>query len=149
MLRLTLIEIILFLTPFALYGAWRLLQTNVPDNPKPMPSVILGAVGGLLAAIGLVALVLVGERGGPEDGRYIPTRFENGEVQRSGFSNEVEERRVLPGRPFGTATTREDEDPGAFDSPDADAAPEPDMPDGAELDAPPANPTEDASGDPQ
>lgn len=149
MLRLTLIEIIFFLTPFALYGAWRLLQTNVPDNPKPMPSVILGAVGGLLAAIGLVALVLVGERGGPEDGRYVPTRFENGEVQRSGFTNEVEERRELPGRPFGTNVLQQDEDSGAFDSPDADAAPEPDVPEDAAIDAPPANPTEDASGDPQ
>lgn len=149
MLRLTLIEIILFLTPFALYGAWRLLQTTVPDNPKPMPSLILGVVGGLLATIGLVALVVVGERGGPEDGRYVPSQFENGRVQHSGFSNEAEERPTLPGRPFGTNVLQQDENPGAFDSPDSDPAPEPDVPEDAEIDAPPANPTEDASGDPQ
>lgn len=150
MLRLTLIEIILFLLPFAVYGAWRLLQTNVPADPRPMPSVLLGVIGGLLAAIGLVALVVVGERtGDPGSGRYVPARIENGEMQRGGFASEGEQRRALPGRPFGTETTRDDEDPGAFDSPDADPAPEPDVPEGAETDAPPPNPTEHAGGDPQ
>ncbi|MEN0653685.1 MULTISPECIES: DUF6111 family protein [Hyphobacterium] len=148
MLRLTLIEIILFLTPFALYGAWRLLQRTVPDNPRPMPSVLLGVVGGLLAAIGLVALVLVGERGGPQDGRYVPARFENGRVQHSGFTDEIQERQSLPDRPFGAAATRTDEDPGAFDSPDADPQPEPDLPDDAEIGAPPENPAENPAGTP-
>lgn len=143
MLRLTLIEIILFLTPFALYGAWRLLQRTVPDNPRPIPSVLLGITGGILAAIGLVTLVLVGERGGPQDGRYVPARFEDGQRQQSGFSNEIEERGVLPGRPFGADVTRQDEDPGAFDSPDEDPAPEPDVPDDAEIEAPRENPADD------
>lgn len=150
MLRLTLIEIILFLTPFAVYGAWRFLQTNVPEDPRPMPSVLLGVIGGLLAAIGLVALVVVGERtGDPGSGRYVPARYEDGQMRHSGFTDEAEERSVLPGRPFGTETTREDEDPGAFDAPDADPAPEPDVPEDAETDAPPPNPTEEDSGDPQ
>lgn len=151
MLRLTLIEIILFLTPFALYGAWRLLQRTVPDNPRPMPSVLLGVVGGLLAAMGLVALVVVGERGGPEDGRYVPARVEDGQMRHSEFTTDTEGRRTLPGRPFGTDDTRVDEDPGAFDSPDSDPAPEPDVPEGAAIDAPPANPSDDepVDGDPQ
>lgn len=149
MLRLTLIEIILFLTPFALYGAWRLLQRTVPDDPRPMPSILLGVVGGILAAIGLVALVVVGEPGRPGEGRYVPARVEaDGQMRNSEFSRDPEERGALPGRPFGTDRTREDEDPGAFDAPDADPAPEPDVPGDAEIDAPPENPADDPD-DPQ
>ena len=142
MLRLTLIEIILFLTPFALFGAWRLLQNSVPDNPRPMPSILLGMVGGVLAAIGLVALVMLGERGRPEDGRYVPAQLEDGHVGQSGFSETDAPRRALPGRPFGTDTTQVDEDAGAFDPPDSDPQPEPDVPDDAEIDAPPEQPIE-------
>lgn len=148
MLRLTLIELVLFLSPFAIYGAWRLLQTTVPDNPRRMPSILLGLVGGFLAAIGLIALVILGERGRPEDGRYVPAQVEDGRVRHSDFSDTDAPRNALPGRPFGTGTTQVDEDPGAFDAPDSDPQPEPDVPDDAEIDAPPEQPI-DPPVDPQ
>ena len=82
MLRLLLIEAILFLIPFALYFLWRTFlerkeeATHGRFNERPWQ--ILIVAGGLLVAAGLVFFALTSGRRG--DTVYIPAHIENGQV---------------------------------------------------------------------
>lgn len=82
MLRLVLIELILFAIPFALYFAWRAFvekreaETQGQFNERPWQMLIIA--GGVLAIAGLAAYGLTSGRRG--DTVYIPAHVENGEI---------------------------------------------------------------------
>lgn len=87
MLRLGLIELILFLTPFALYFAYRSfvqrreIETHGRFNERATHLLVIA--GGVLALGGLVVFAVTsGMRG---DTVYIPAHVENGEVVRGAF----------------------------------------------------------------
>jgi hypothetical protein len=82
MLRLFLIEAILFLIPFALYFAWRTFldrreyETQGRFNERPWQLLIIA--GGALVLAGLVVFALTSGRRG--DMVYIPAHIVDGEV---------------------------------------------------------------------
>lgn len=81
MFRLVVIEVLLFLLPFAVYFAGvmlrRRLAETVPDEVAA-PMMRLGVVGLVLVCVSLVGLALFGERS--TGGDYVPVRFENGRL---------------------------------------------------------------------
>lgn len=85
MLRLALIEIALFLAPFALYAAWLWWTKGsaTRDNWAPAPSFAATLAGLLLVVLGFVLLASFGvSRQGTyhpaevRDGVLVPGRFE-------------------------------------------------------------------------
>jgi hypothetical protein len=82
MLRLVLIEAILFLIPFALYFGWRAIldrreaETGGRFDERPWQMLIIA--GGVLAIAGLAVFGLTSGRRG--DTVYIPAHIEDGRV---------------------------------------------------------------------
>lgn len=112
MLRLTLLELSLFLLPFALFGLWRLgVSAAGGETGKPAPVVALAIAGAILAAIGFVVLVLVGgQEGSDPTRRYVPPRLEGQEIRRGEFTDDVTAR-PQPAeneRPFGQPSGHSD-----------------------------------------
>jgi hypothetical protein len=74
-----LLEIILpFLTPFAAYGAYRLLVTRGRAFLDRTPWFVLTVAGLTLACLCIASMAFVG--GAPPDGTYVPSRIENGRI---------------------------------------------------------------------
>lgn len=105
MLRLLLIEAILFLIPFALYFLWRgfldrkeeATQGRFDERPWQM----LIVAGGVLMLAGLAAFALTsGKRG---DTVYIPAHIENGQVVRGRFISREEAGDLATMDPKGRA----------------------------------------------
>ncbi|MCS6879157.1 MAG: DUF6111 family protein [Geminicoccaceae bacterium] len=79
MLRIALVEILLFLAPFALYALWRLLVTKGARLLADTPWFLL-MVSGLLAACAGLVLLLWLEPGAPPGSVYVPPRLEDGRL---------------------------------------------------------------------
>lgn len=112
MLRLTVLELSLFLLPFALFGLWRLgVNASGGEAQKPAPIVPLAIAGAILAAIGFVVLVILGgQEGSDPTRRYVPPRLEGEEIRRGEFTDEVTTRSQPDGneRPFGEPSDHSD-----------------------------------------
>jgi len=82
MFRLVLVEVLLFLLPFAVYFlAMAVVRRRVAADEAavaPAPVMRLGVVGLVLVSVSLVALALFDR--GASDGQYVPDRFENGHL---------------------------------------------------------------------
>tara|TARA_R110002072_G_scaffold19901_1_gene73265 strand:- start:158 stop:535 length:378 start_codon:yes stop_codon:yes gene_type:complete len=114
MLRISLLELSLFLLPFALFAMWRLgmsLSAEDTGEVRPAPNLILAAIGTLLAAIGFVVIVLMGgAEGSGDDRRYVPPRLEGDRIRQGEFSDEVTTRQPpnAQERPFGQPSEHSD-----------------------------------------
>ncbi|MEQ9316818.1 MAG: DUF6111 family protein [Henriciella sp.] len=72
-------ELVVFLTPFAAFGLYRLArQEALEEGKKPWPITILFIVGAFLAIAAWVVLIII-DRGGGET-CYEPRRLVNGEM---------------------------------------------------------------------
>lgn len=72
-------ELVVFLTPFAAFGLYRLArQEALEEGKKPWPITILFIVGAFLAIAAWVILILI-DRGGGET-CYEPRQLVNGEM---------------------------------------------------------------------
>jgi len=82
MLRFALIQLILFLTPFALYLLYRALMLRLERESrgafKAWPLQLLVIAGGALVLAGMVGYAFNSGTGG--DTVYVPAHVENGEV---------------------------------------------------------------------
>lgn len=84
MFRLVLVEILLFLLPFAAYFlAMAVVRRRAAAGESEgagasAPMMRLGIVGLVLVGVSLVALAFLDR--GPSDGQYVPDRFENGHL---------------------------------------------------------------------
>ncbi|MEY4879899.1 MAG: hypothetical protein RJB62_1368 [Pseudomonadota bacterium] len=85
MIRRLIMELFLFLLPFALYGLyWRMIgRAAATDDKKSHPWVLLTIVGLVLVILSFVWWAL-SDGAGP-DGVYIPDHMENGEIVPGGF----------------------------------------------------------------
>lgn len=79
MARIALLEILVFLLPFALWAAWRLLATRAGALLASTPWFALVVAGLVLVCLSLVLLVLV-EPGEPPGATYLPPRLEDGRL---------------------------------------------------------------------
>ena len=129
MLRIAIVDVLLFLAPFAVYGlwlyAWR--ARTAPEDRAGMPILQLAAIGIVLGAIGIVLLGVLGGR--PTQGRYVPAQYRDGVLVPGHFEeaegpesrrDEVEPRPGEPRRAPGRRPDREPprtEDRAAADSP--------------------------------
>ncbi len=80
MLRLALLDVVLFLLPFAVYGLYLYAARAglAPALRVGSPVLRLVAIGLGLAVVGLVLLgVFGGERG---QGRYVPAQYKDGKL---------------------------------------------------------------------
>lgn len=112
MLRLTVLELSLFLLPFALFGLWRLGVSAVGGGEaRPTPVLPLSIVGLVLAVAGFILLVTFGEQEGADPTRrYVPPRLEGDHIERGEFTDQ-ETVRGQPGeneRPFGEPSDHSD-----------------------------------------
>jgi len=89
MIRLAFLEILLFATPFILFALWRLSMKATEEvvDHKPAPTIVLSAIGGLLAALGFVLLVFTARTGDTGHTTYVPPRFTNGEIGGAEFND--------------------------------------------------------------
>lgn len=83
MLRLVLIELGLFLLPFAVWwGLARLRRAPVVEGAEAVvetvPAMRLATIGAVLVGLSLVGLSLFHQ--GSAEGTYVPDRFENGRL---------------------------------------------------------------------
>jgi len=92
MLRIVLIQLMLFATPFVVWGLYVLLMRRKAAAEGPLfndaPTVWLMVSGIGLAAAGLVWLAVFS--GTPGDGTYVPPHYEDGRIVPG---------RVLPAEP--------------------------------------------------
>lgn len=129
MIRLALLEILLFASPFILFALWRLAMraTDEVVDHKPAPTILLSAIGGFLAAAGFVILVFTARTGDSGHTTYVPPRLTNGEIGGAEFNNNPGDAPRHEPRNFGqpsnhTVTTdleegEDDEDGDDGDSP--------------------------------
>lgn len=82
MLRIALIQLILFALPFVIYFVYRALLARMRQEARgtfrAWPLQVLLIAGGSLTLLGLVVFALNSGEGG--DTVYIPAHLENGEV---------------------------------------------------------------------
>ena len=111
MIRLALLEILLFASPFILFALWRLSMqaTQEVAEHKPAPTLVLSAVGGLLAAAGFVALVLTADSGDSAHTTYVPPRLGEGGIERAQFNNNPGEAAPRDRRIFAQPETGDDD----------------------------------------
>ena len=139
MLRIALVDVLLFLAPFAVYGlwlyAWR--ARTAPEDRAGMPILQLAAIGIVLGAIGIVLLGLLGGR--PTQGRYVPAQYRDGVLVPGHFEEAEGQEGGRPGR--DGVEPRGDQRPHA---PGRRPAPEPPRPGGerAAADGPDRSPVE-------
>lgn len=78
MLRTVLVELVLFLTPFVLYGALLIATKGsvVPEHWSPRALVVVVAAAVALVALGLV--LFEGGRSAPPGSRYVPAETRDG-----------------------------------------------------------------------
>lgn len=86
MVRVILVQLVLFLLPFIGWGIFLLVTRGLSDARAgyfigPMPY-WLAVIGLILSIVGFLALGIVGER---ETGVYHPLRFEDGKLVPGGF----------------------------------------------------------------
>ena len=79
MARIALLELLLFLLPFALWAVWRLLATRGRALLASTPWFVLILAGLLLVCLGFVGLVFF-EPGEPPGATYVPPRLEDGRL---------------------------------------------------------------------
>lgn len=82
MLRIAVVELLLFALPFAIFAAWLVLANKLRDTRAiraAMPMARLAVVGFILVIVGL-GLLATFSRSGPE-GRYHPAIYEDGEIK--------------------------------------------------------------------
>nr|WP_246523223.1 DUF6111 family protein [Neoroseomonas eburnea] len=71
-----MLELLLFLAPFAAYGLWRKL------NPNTEPSTVLLVLAGIGVALMLAGAVWFGlSRSGPPGTTYVPAHLEGDRVE--------------------------------------------------------------------
>ena len=119
MLRFTLLELAIFLSPFVIYGLWRLTAAAVREEHDP-PWATLSLIGGALAIIVFFFLAVTAPRDGREGDQYVPPRLEGGQIRSGRFEN-------APPDDAAEADTAEPEEPGP--SPEATEAEFPPDPD--------------------
>ena len=76
MARVTLIEILLFLIPFATFFAYRAVSGRT-DQPTPYQKLI---IAGAALAVGGFLLGALLTQGAPGGSHYTPPRMENGKI---------------------------------------------------------------------
>ncbi len=80
MLRITIIEILSFLLPFALFLIWR-WQSDHDSVSRPTPVLKLAAAGAAMGVVVLIGLVVFDSmRAGHEGEQYVPPRLVDGEI---------------------------------------------------------------------
>jgi hypothetical protein len=113
MLRFTLIEIAVFLSPFAIFFLWRMLNAAAKaraaaEGAEEPPYAVLSIIGVALMVLTLIVFVTWTDLRVAEHNTYAPPRLENHELQPS---------RVDPARETGPGENappaRERDDPGA------------------------------------
>jgi len=88
MLRFTLLELLIFLTPFAVFFGWRFLRTATGAEKAgavermDTPFGLLSLIGAVLVVATLVGFALYSDMRSDPLGRYEPPRLENGGVAR-------------------------------------------------------------------
>ena len=80
MLRITIIEILSFLLPFALFLIWR-AQSGHDSSSRPTPVLKLAAAGAAIGVAVLIGLVVFDSmKAGHEGEQYVPPRLVDGEI---------------------------------------------------------------------
>lgn len=127
MIRLALLEMLLFASPFILFALWRLSMqaTQEVAEHKPAPTLVLSAVGGLLAAAGFVALVLMADSGDSEHSTYVPPRLGEGGIERAQFNNNPGEAAPQDRRIFAQPDASDDDETPEEEDGDDGGAPQP------------------------
>ena len=81
MLRITLIEIMLFLAPFAAYFIWRAVRRpRVVGEEPPAPYQMLALTGATLAVLAMVAFALISAQSNSGEGVFVPPSLEDGGI---------------------------------------------------------------------
>jgi hypothetical protein len=86
MIRVLVINLLLFLLPFLLYAAWRWLvrgERNGRQMVSDAPLFVLMGLGLTLVAIGLFTLASYEETG--IEGRYVPPAIKDGRIEPGHF----------------------------------------------------------------
>jgi hypothetical protein len=88
MIRRALFEILLFLLPFALYGAYWRLSTREESTPAPRhPWTILFASGLVLVAASFLVWGIT--EGAGQQGRYVPPHVVDGRIVPGHFETDT------------------------------------------------------------
>ncbi|MEO1040112.1 MAG: hypothetical protein AAFX09_11245 [Pseudomonadota bacterium] len=82
MLRMTLIELLLFCAPFAAFFTWRALRGRRPvtGEEPPAPYQMLALMGATLAILAMVTFALISAEQGADEGVFVPPSLEDGEI---------------------------------------------------------------------
>jgi len=93
MARIALLEILLFLLPFAAFALYLVLSRRGVSRAAVSARALWLAAAGLLLVVGSLAL-LAGFSGEPTDGVYVPPHYKDGVL----VPGHIEPRRGAPAR---------------------------------------------------